>query len=149
MQSISAEEVRAQVRSFWRAYCNQSQEEFEQFYFPDATVLEFDGRRIEPGRLMVARRLRELFPKMSSVSAELGPVDVQIVEPGIGVACYGYHFHVIRAMPNGKRYESDIPLARATHVFQRDEQGRLRIIHEHMSAGAFCPPVELPDKPRT
>jgi ketosteroid isomerase-like protein len=148
MPSITIDEVRTQVRTFWQAYCSQSQEEFEKFYFPDATVLEFDGRRIEPGRLMVARRVRELFPKMSSVSAELGAIDVQIVEPGVAVACYAYHFRVIRLMPNGKRYESDIPHARATHVFQRDEKGRLRIIHEHMSAGAVATPRELPDQTR-
>jgi ketosteroid isomerase-like protein len=147
MASISIDEVRSRVQTFWRAYCSQSKEEFEQFYFPDATVLEFDGRRIEPGRLMVARRLRELFPEMSSVSAELGPIDVQIVEPDIAVACYGYHFRVVRLMANGKRYLSDIPLARTTHVFRRDENGRLRIIHEHMSAGAVATPTELPAKP--
>lgn len=144
MPSISIEEVRDRVRAFWQAYGRQSKTEFEQFYFPEATVLEFDGRRIEPGRLMVVRRVRELFPKMSAVTAELGVIDVQIIEPDLAVACYGYHYRVVRAMPNGKRYESDVPQARVTHVFKRDDQGQLRIIHEHMSAGAVSVPKELP-----
>jgi hypothetical protein len=145
--SISVEEVRAQVQTFWRVYCGKVRTEFEQLYFPDATILEIDARRVEPARLMVARRMRELFSETSSVTAELGPVDVQIIEPGIAAACYGFHFHVVRIMANGKRMVSDMQVARATHVFQRDEKGKLRIVHEHMSAGTVSPPKEMADRP--
>jgi ketosteroid isomerase-like protein len=41
-----------------------------------------------------------------------------------------------------------MPVPRVTHVFQRDQNGTLRIIHEHMSAGRVSPPKELPDVAR-
>jgi ketosteroid isomerase-like protein len=149
MESILAEQVRAQVHAFWKVYCSKSKADFEGMYFPEATILEIDARRIEPARLMVARRERELFSNISSVSADLGPIDVQILEPNVAVAAYGFRFRVVRVMANGKRFESDMRVTRATHVFQRHQDGSLRIIHEHMSSGAVSPPAEVPDTPAT
>ncbi|HEV3317891.1 MAG TPA: hypothetical protein VG488_13015 [Candidatus Angelobacter sp.] len=145
VENISPEQVRAEVRRFWKVYCSKRQDEFADLYFPDATVLEIDARRVEPALLMVARRARELFSPLSSLNAELGSIDVQILEPGVAVASYGLHFHLVRVVANGKRFESDMPVTRVTHVFQRDQNGTLRIIHEHMSAGRVSPPQELPD----
>jgi len=147
MENISAEQVRSQVRAFWETYSKKAKADFEGAYFPEATVLELDARRIEPARLMVARRMRELFSNISSVSAELGPIDVQVLEPSIAVAAYGFHFRVVRVLANGKRFESDIRVARATHIFQRDQDGALRIVHEHMSSGTVSPPKEVADTP--
>ena len=145
MQKISVEQVRAQVQNFWRVFSGKSAAEFESLYFPEGTILEMDARRIEPARLMVARRVRELLAERASVDAQLGPMDVLILEPNLAVAAYSLHFHVIRLMPNGKRRESDVRIARATQVFQQDEHGVLRILHEHLSAGTAAVPVELPD----
>ena len=145
MQKLSVEQVRAQVQNFWRIFTSKSAAEFESLYFPEGTILEMDARRIEPARLMVARRIRELLAERASVNAEVGTMDVQILEPNVAVVAYSLHFHVIRLMPSGKRRESDVRVARATQVFQRDEHGALRILHEHLSAGAVSLPVELPD----
>ncbi|HXN73263.1 MAG TPA: hypothetical protein VN861_11990 [Candidatus Acidoferrales bacterium] len=49
-----------------------------------------------------------------------------------------------RSLPNGKRVSVDVPFGRATQVFQRDANGNLRIIHEHMSSAAPVSPKELP-----
>jgi ketosteroid isomerase-like protein len=148
VENISSEQVRAAVQRFWKVYCSKRAEEFTELYFPEATILEIDARRIEPARLMIARRVRELFAPTSSVSVKLGSIDVQILEPGVALASYGLHFHVVRLLANGKHFESDIPVTRATHVFQRDQQGTLRIIHEHLSSGTVSPAKELPDPDR-
>jgi ketosteroid isomerase-like protein len=140
---ISPEQVRAEVRRFWKVYCSKSKDEFAELYFPEATVLEIDARRVEPALLMVARRARELFSPQASLNAKLGSIDVQVLEPGVAVASYGLHFHLVRVAANNKRFESDMPVTRVTHVFQRDQNGALRIIHEHMSAGRVSPPKEL------
>ena len=145
VEDISPEVVRTQVRTFWKVYCSKREEEFAKLYSPDATILEIDSRRIEPALLMVARRARELFSPRSSLNAELGRIDVQILEPGIAVASYGLHFHLVRVAASGKRFESDMPVTRVTQVFQRDQGGVLRILHEHMSTGRVSPPKELPD----
>lgn len=149
MESILAEQVRAQVHAFWKVYSTKAKSDFEGMYLPDATILEIDARRIEPARLMVARRERELFAGKSSVSADIGPIDVQILEPNIAVAAYGFRFRVVRVMANGKRFESDMRVTRATHVFERGKDGSLRIIHEHMSSGTVSPPTEVSDTPGT
>jgi ketosteroid isomerase-like protein len=148
VESISPEQVRAEVRRFWKIYCDKRKDQFAELYSPDATVLEIDARRIEPGLLMVARRVRELFSPLASLHAELRSIDVQILEPGIAVASYGLHFRLIRVSATGKRLESDLPVTRVTHVFQQDQNGKLRIIHEHMSSGRVAPPKELTDPAR-
>ncbi|HEV2988931.1 MAG TPA: hypothetical protein VG759_10845 [Candidatus Angelobacter sp.] len=145
MDDISPEQVRNEVRKFWKVYCSKREDEFAKLYFPEATILEIDARRVEPALLMVARRARELFSPLSSLNAELGRIDVQILEPGIAVASYGLHFHLVRVSASGKRFESDMPVTRVTQVFQRDQSGALRILHEHMSAGRVSPPKELSD----
>lgn len=137
------EQVRSEVRKFWKIYCSKREDEFAKLYFPEATILEIDARRVEPALLMVARRARELFSPLSSLRAELGRIDVQILEPGVAVASYGLSFHLVRVSATGKRFESDMPVTRVTHVFRQDQNGALRILHEHMSAGRVSPPQEL------
>lgn len=144
VMNISAEDVRVRVREFWRLYCTKSASGFAEMYFSDATVLEADNRRVEPARLMLARRGRELFSPGASVEATLGSIDVQILDDGVAVASYHFHFRCIRTMATGKRLLSDNPGMRATQVFQRDEHGVLRILHEHLSSGAVNIPQELP-----
>jgi ketosteroid isomerase-like protein len=144
VENISPEQVRAEVRRFWKIYCNKRKDEFAELYSPDATVLEIDSRRIEPALLMVARRARELFSPLASLNAELRSIDIQILEPGVAVAAYGLHFRLIRVSASGKRFESDLPITRVTQVFQQEQNGTLRIIHEHMSSGSVAPPKELP-----
>jgi hypothetical protein len=46
-------------------------------------------------------------------------------------------------LPGGKRYRAEVPSGRATQVFQRDEKGVLRILHEHMSSAEGVTVKEL------
>jgi ketosteroid isomerase-like protein len=143
MGRTSADEVRAVVQKFWDYFVRKSKSEFDKMYSPAATVFAADARRGEPARLMLVRRARELFGPASAVGAKLDAIDVQILRDDLAVASYAFHFNVTRSLPNGKRVSVDVPFGRATQVFQRDANGNLRIIHEHMSSAAPVSPKEL------
>jgi hypothetical protein len=49
------------------------------------------------------------------------------------VASYNFQFHANRAAALGKTEEEDIKNGRATQVFMLDVDGKLRIVHEHLS----------------
>jgi ketosteroid isomerase-like protein len=147
MEPISATQIRAEVKKFWDAFAGKSKAGFEEMYSPTATVFSADGRRSEPGRLMLVRREREFFGPKSSVGARLGEIMIQVLGPRLAVAAYPFHFSVVRTMANGKQIQVEVPFGRATHVFQRDEHGRFHIIHEHLSSAEPVAPRELPADP--
>jgi len=132
--AIGEEEVRAVVQRFWKLFATKEQGEFEKLYSPSATVFAADARKSEPASLMLVRRARELFGPTAAVAAKITTIDVQLLRSDLAVASYACHFSVTRNLPNGKRVSSEVPYSRATQVFQRNERGTLRIIHEHMSS---------------
>ena len=144
METLTPQEVRDCVREFWEAFTKQSQNKFQDLYSTTATCFAADGRRGEPARLMWVRREREFFGPRSSVGAKLGVVNVQVLAPALAVASYPFHFSIIRVLPNGNRVEVEVPYGRATQVFRRDEDGKLLIIHEHLSSAEPVKPKELP-----
>jgi hypothetical protein len=149
MTAISAEEIRREIEEFWDAFTRQSKSRFQELYSPTASCFAVDGRRCEPARLMWVRREREFFGPRSSVRAMLGEVRVQVLAPRLAVASYAFHFSIVRILANGARVEVDVPYCRATQVVQRQENGALRIIHEHLSSAEPVTPKQLPlDGPR-
>ena len=144
MQSISPDQVQAQVQTFWKLFSGKEKGGFDQLYAPTATVFSADARRSEPARLMLVRRGRELFGPKSLVKAQLGPVTVQLLAPDLASAIYSFHFSVTRTLPNGHRVHVEMPYGRATHVFQRMQDGSLLIIHEHMSSAEPTAPKIVP-----
>jgi ketosteroid isomerase-like protein len=143
---ILADEIRSAVQRCWQALSAKSKDQVEAFYFPTAIFFAVDARRSEPARLTIVRRAREFFSPTSSVRADLSPIDVQVAGAAGAVASYTFELHVVRQLPNGKRYESITPFCRATTVFRRDEAGILRIFHEHQSAIEVGSSRELPDR---
>lgn len=144
MEAISAQEIRDEVRSFWDAFTHRSKNAFQELYSPTASCFAADGRRSEPARLMWVRREREFFGPKSSVAAKVGAVSVQILGPDLAVACYGFHFSIIRVLANGSRVQVEVPFGRATQVFQRGADGKVLIIHEHLSSAEPTVSKELP-----
>lgn len=134
METISPDQVRGQVRTFWEFFTGKDKARFAELYAPTATVFSADARRSEPARLMLVRRDRELFGSKSRVKAELGSITVQLLAPDLAAASYPLHFSVTRTRTNGATVHVDVPFGRATQVFHRNEQGALLIIHEHMSS---------------
>ncbi len=140
--NMSPNEVRAEVRKLWEFFSGKLKVQFAEMYLPSATVFAVDSRRVDLARLMLVRRERELFGPASSVAVKLGPIDVQFVAH-LAVASYPFHLSITRALPGGKRYQAEVPSGRATQVFQRDEKGVLRILHEHMSSAEGVTVKEL------
>jgi ketosteroid isomerase-like protein len=134
MEPITSERVRRAVQDFWDAFTHQAKDRFQELYSPTAVCFAADGRRSEAARLMWVRREREFFGPKSSVGAKVGAVSVQILGPNLASASYGFHFSIIRILPNGSRVEVEVPFGRATQVFEREPDGRMLIIHEHLSS---------------
>lgn len=143
MNDISPDEIQAAVKNFWNFFYRKSKTQFWEMYLSSATVFNIDARRMELARLMWVRRERELFSPAASVAAKLGAINVQLLRNDLAVASYPFHLSVTREFAGGKRYHSEVPSGRATQVFQRDENGVLRIVHEHMSSGELVMPKEL------
>jgi len=135
--TLTPEEVRSEVSRFWNVFTSKAQEQLEEFYASDATVFGSSALRAEPGRLAVARRRREYFQKQTSVRVSVGSVDVQFVNETCAIASYTFRFDAIMVSGGiGKSSEEHLEHGRATQVFQRDSEGRLRILHEHLSASS-------------
>ena len=135
MGRINSEDVRSEVTRFWNVFTSKAPELLEAFYAPDATVFASFGNRVEPGRLAVARRKREYFNKQTSVKVHLGPIDVQLLDDLAAVATYTFNFHGLGILAGSNRdAEETIENGRATQIFVLDPEGRLRILHEHLSS---------------
>lgn len=143
MEIISAQEVSAQVKRFWDAYCGGSQYALQQMYSPSAIVFGAFNRRGEHAQVTLTRRARKSGNQASVMKAELGPVDIQITST-MAIASYPYHFHLVKSNSDGSRVDLALPYCRATQVFQLDPGHGLRIIHEHFSAAEPGKKVFLP-----
>lgn len=142
--AISPDEVRAAVQHCWRAMSGRSREEFEASYLPGAIIFALDSRRSESARLLLARRSREFFSPGSSLKADLGSIDVQPAGTAAAIASYTFRMQMVRLLANGKYYEGELPGCRASAVFRRDEDGKIRILHEHQSSIEVGSSKEVP-----
>ncbi len=132
--AISAEQVRGEVDRFWTAFSSKAADLIESFYLPDSTVFSSVSSRAEPGRLAATRRTREYFHPQSRIRVQLGDVEVHLIGDIAAIASYTFEFHASKVMGAlGKDIEEDIQNGRATQVFVQQEDGRLCILHEHLS----------------
>jgi ketosteroid isomerase-like protein len=133
--SIAPEQVRAEIQKFWQIMCGKSGsgETLDEMYSPSALVLTGKARKPEAANVALARRARQISAG-SNLGAELGPVEVQVAEPGVAIASYTYKFHQSRSGENGGVQKRHTLHGRATQIFQLDQRGVMRIVHEHLSA---------------
>jgi hypothetical protein len=141
MGSISPDQVRAEIQNFWQIMCGKSPAKLEELYFPAALLLTGKARKPEAANLALARRVRQITEAGADSTVELGPVEVQTPQAGVAIATYTYKFNHQRPNEQGGLETRRTLFGRATQIFQRDERGTLRIIHEHLSA-ATNPEVE-------
>ena len=135
MEKLTNEEVRKAVELFWTTFLAKSEDTLNSYYAPGSTIFQISMGRAEPGRLGAMRRAREYFRPDTRMELKLGLIDVVLIGSDAGIASYTFHFQATgRDVGGGKRVEEKLDLVRATHVFQRDSQGRLHILHEHFSA---------------
>lgn len=135
MPSLTPEEVRTEVARFWNVFTSKAPDLLEEFYASDATVFGSSAIRAEPGRLAVTRRRREYFDKQTSVRVQLGTIDVQPIGENAAVASYTFRFDATRVAGGlGKSSDEHLEHGRATQVFLKDADAKLRIVHEHLSS---------------
>lgn len=133
LEKVTNEEIRKAVELFWSTFLAKSEEPLHSYYAPGSTVFQIAMGRSEPGRLGAMRRSREYFGPETRMELKLGPIDVVLIGSDAGVASYTFSFQATGRDVGGKRAEEKLDLIRATHVFQRDAQGNMRILHEHFS----------------
>jgi ketosteroid isomerase-like protein len=132
---LSAEQVKGEVLRFWNAFSDKSAEQLMEFYAPESSVFSSVSNRSEPGRLAAARRQREYFHAKSTLRTSVGPIDVILLGDNAAVASYTFQFHASKvASTFGPPSEEDIRNGRASQVFALDPDGKVRIMHEHLSA---------------
>ncbi|MGH9522958.1 MAG: nuclear transport factor 2 family protein [Terriglobales bacterium] len=132
--SMTAEQVRDEVRRYWGAFSSKSAENVDGFYLPEAVVFGSSSARAEPGRLAATRRKREYFHSESHISVQLGAIEVQMLGEEAAVASYTFRFHASNvAGALGRTVEEKIEHGRVTQVFVSGGDGRLAIVNEHIS----------------
>lgn len=138
--SLNAVEVESAIRSFWKSFAAKKSELWQSFYADVALVFGTASKRPEPARLIVLRRQREYMAASTRMQVEVGHIDVEMLGPNCAVAGYILKLHaeqVAKMSASGNReLEEHLENARVTQVFVRDEDGSLRIVHEHVSTPA-------------
>ncbi|HLJ87335.1 MAG TPA: hypothetical protein VKZ53_10970 [Candidatus Angelobacter sp.] len=137
---VTVEEVRDAVHRYWNIWQAKSSEELIEAYALNSTTFTAGSLQAEPGFIGVARRSREYFHETCILKIELGPIDVTLASEVMGLAVYTFTFHAAnRAVASASAsygensQEEHIPHGRATHLFRRESDGKLRIVHEHFS----------------
>ncbi len=134
MEKLTNDEVRKAVELFWSTFLAKSEDLLNSYYASGSTVFQISMGRAEPGRLGAMRRSREYFRPDTRMEMKLGAIDVVLIGSDAGIASYTFQFQATgRDVGGGKRVEEKLEVVRATHVFLRDVQGQLRILHEHFS----------------
>jgi ketosteroid isomerase-like protein len=132
--SLTPETIRAEVARFWNAFTSKSAETLEELYAHESSCFGSASQRPEPGRLAATRRQREYFAPAAILRSQLGMVDVIMLGEASGVASYTFQFHATKvSSAGGRAMEEHITHGRATQVFSLDQDGVLRIVHEHFS----------------
>jgi ketosteroid isomerase-like protein len=130
-------EIEAAVRNFWELFAAKKTERWQGFYSDVALIFGTGSKRPEPARLVVLRRQREYLASAATMRIEVRNIDVEILG-NCAVAAYLLRLHaeqIAKLSASGHRdHEEHLENARVTHVFCRQEDGSLKIVHEHISS---------------
>ena len=131
MKRIAVEQVRTEVLRWWKAFNTGALDMLDELYSQEASVFSPAGERSEHGRIAIVRRKRE-YAK-AKIKAQPGNIEVALFDD-VAIAYYTFTSEVIGALnhtPAARSYT--IHSGRATQVFALEADGKLRIIHEHIS----------------
>ena len=132
---LSPEKVTQAVRDFWNTFSGSFPEALADFYAPDATIFGVEGTRPELAKLAMARRAREYFGRRAKITARPDAVEVKVLADTVAIATYCFHFNAVNVgAASGKTVQRTIPHGRATQIFQLNREGKIVIIHEHLSS---------------
>jgi hypothetical protein len=134
VEKLTPEDVRKTVQLFWTTFLAKSEDVLNSYYASVSSIFQISMARSEPGRLGAMRRSREYFRPDTRMDLKLGPIEIAMIGADAAVATYTFQFEATgRDLGGGKRVEEKLEIVRATHVFQRDANGKLLIVHEHFS----------------
>lgn len=138
MSTLSRDEVESAVRSYWAVTAAREADRQQNAYRDDAFIFTSESKRLEPARLVSMRRRREYLNGKTKIHIDLpAQMEICILSSESAVAAYNLRFHSEMKPTAGtinKSAEEYLLNARVTQVFARDENGSLRIVHEHISA---------------
>lgn len=133
---ITADQIQAFVHQYWRILMDKTPGEMEKLYTYDCTIFNAFAQRSESGRVSGARKEREYFERKTSFRAEVtSPVEVMLLADNIAVATYTFRWNATAMTESvaGKQFDKAVRNGRATEVIVLDEEGKLRIRHQHHS----------------
>lgn len=136
---LTAETIEGEVQRFWNAFAAKDAHALEEFYAHESVVFGSISTRPEPGRLAATRRQREYFHGKSVLKARPSMIEVMLLGDSAAIASYNFEFEATNVAIGGNgaaKSEEKITHGRATQVFGFDPEGRLRILHEHLSLPA-------------
>jgi ketosteroid isomerase-like protein len=136
MSSLTAKEVEEAVQKYWSISAAKDAEEQQASYAGHALVFTSSSKRVEPARLVSMQRQREYLAKSTKLRIQVAGVQVILLGTDAAVAAYTLEFHAEQIPLAGtitKRPQEHLSNARVTHVFERNENGELKIAHEHIS----------------
>ncbi|MBV9087188.1 MAG: nuclear transport factor 2 family protein [Acidobacteria bacterium] len=132
MDTLSAEQVRLHVMQFWKAFNTGSIELLSDLYSPHASVFSPGADRFEPGRVAAIRRRREYAT--AKVEAHPRQIEVTLIGEHAAIAYYNFTSQVTGMTTDvAEARNYTIQHGRASQVFALESDGKLRIIHEHLS----------------
>src|SRR5215469_2452443 len=120
MNSLSPDQVRAQIERFWKVMSGKSKDRLEDFYAPGAIVFTGKARQPEPAAAALGRRARQLASASAATSAEVGEIEVQTAAAEYAIASYTYRFHDSRAGQGGVSQRHTL-FGRATQIFHQEK----------------------------
>lgn len=134
---LTKTEVESAVRSYWTISSSKQADRQQDCYAESAIIFTSSSRRAEPGRLVLVRRRREYMMGSGKMRVDVGHIDVEVIGTNAAVAVYTMQFEAQKTLAPGVAHmnasEEHLKDARVTHVFVRQSDGHLKIVHEHIS----------------
>ena len=132
---LTKAEIETAVVAYWKALSAKNAVQQQNFYDDQAGIFSTESKKLERARLVLLRRQREYLTAATSTQVQVGEIDVELIGASHAVAAYTIQLdaqHVIRTSSTADS-EEHLKNARVTHIFQRQSDGAVRIVHEHIS----------------
>ena len=133
---ITVEQVQAAVRRYFASMADKKPGELVKMYAYEATTFNPFSQRPELGQVAAARLEREYFNPLTHFRSEITSViEVKLLADNAAVAVHTYRSFATNLEDpiRGKRYNRSVLDGRGTHVFVLDSEGKLILVHQHLS----------------
>jgi ketosteroid isomerase-like protein len=132
---LTKAEIETAVLAYWKALSAKDAIQQQNFYDDQAGIFSTESKKLERARTVLLRRQREYLTAATKTQVQVGAIDVELIGPHHALAAYTIQLdakHVTRTS-SAVASEEHLNNARVTHVFHRQSDGALRIVHEHIS----------------